>query len=221
MFAELHHRELSGSLWGNKAARLSRAALNGFAVPPALCLTAASARRNEATVHAVATWLRLTNPAVVALRSSLHHEDEAAAAAAGRGWTDLHCAPDPRELVDRLVEAATAHPDTASFLVQEQVVAPYGGVAFHTEGRTLIEIGPSTSDVTSGEPPLCTLKVVDGCVLATGTIADIPLLTIGSLLVSTLERLQACYEFPLDVEWGYRAGAIYVFQVRPITRPLI
>lgn len=220
MFAELHHRELMGSVWGNKAARLSRAALKGFAVPPALCMTAASACRSGATLEAVAVWLRLTSPTMVTIRSSLSHEDEVETAGAGRGWTELNCAPDAGQLVDRLAEAATVYRGVASFLVQEQIYAPFGGVAFHWENRTLVEITPSTSGVTSGDTPLCSIEVVDGRMTTTGTIRDLPLLTIGSVLVTTLRALQAYYEFPLDVEWAYRTGAIYVFQVRPITRPL-
>jgi len=220
MFAELHHRELSAGIWGNKAARLSRAAIRGFPVPPALCVTADTVFPSDATVQAVAVWLRLAKPQVVAIRSSLEQEDDAEAARAGRGWTELNCRPIASELVERLASAAAASGETLCFMLQEQLIAPYGGVAFHGDGRLLVEIAPSTYGITSGERPICNLQLARGHLVATGTFNDVPVVTIASQLAITLERLQEIYEFPIDVEWGYMAGAIYLLQVRPITRPI-
>src|SRR5437660_511000 len=79
MIAELGEQELGSDQWGNKASRLSRAAMLGLSVPPGICLCA-KVFDSPLAAQALSAWLGTYKPHLVLLRTSSHHEDTAAKA---------------------------------------------------------------------------------------------------------------------------------------------
>lgn len=156
MIADLHSNVLGYQRWGQKAARLNEVARLGLAtVPPALCI-AGPAVGKLATREAIQRWLTVLHPARVVLRASSAAEDSPLTAMAGRSPTVLNCPPDAdavdRVLVGELLPRAKELDAGSSVLIQCQVEAIAGGVAFgssrhivadETTGRTVrqLEVG--------------------------------------------------------------------------------
>lgn len=224
MIGDLHLDVLPLALWGYKVSRLNEVARLGLAtVPPALCIIDAPTSRDG-----VAAWLRTFRPARVVVRTSSTAEDGADVALAGRTQTVLNCPPDAdaitRVLREDVAPRSRALGRPSAYVVQTQIDAAVGGVAFGSRRRVAAEaVSGSTTAVTSGLTPEVRFEwLADDLVVNTRGAADqcLPVLLIATQLRRAVARLREHFGWDVDVEWAWHAGELVVLQVRPMTRPL-
>ncbi|WP_116246811.1 pyruvate phosphate dikinase [Nocardiopsis sp. FIRDI 009] len=222
MVADLLTQELEPGRWGFKAARLSEVADLGFPVPPALCLRADDLARGTAeAVTATKTWLSLYRPRRVVIRTSAY-EDLADNAQAGRTVSLLNCPPDALALLrtidqDLLTTENLGDGSGTCVMVQEQVEAPFYGVAFTHERRVLVEAAQQPDGVTSGGTPQIRAQA-EGARLAVDTSGQlVPSLVLVRRLRRVCLLLADHFGFDVDVEWAWTGATVVVLQIRPVT----
>ncbi|HEX6508154.1 MAG TPA: pyruvate phosphate dikinase [Chloroflexota bacterium] len=225
MIAELGQQDLDPSRWGYKAARLSRAAGLGFLVPPGICLCSEilGAPHSEQSLSA---WLHIYRPDLVALRSSSPREDLLDKSNTGSSVSIIGCPPIARTIIRRIhseiLSQAKDQDDSASdiaVIVQQQVGSGYSGVAFYSDGALVAEFSYNAPGaVTSGLEPHTHVHVTRSVASATGRPA--PTRAITDALIRACRRLRESFGFDIDLEWVWDRGALFVLQVRPVTRRL-
>lgn len=115
-------------------------------------------------------------------------------------------------------------------VIQHMVPADYAGVAFSSspiEGDSriaLIEIVRGSGDaLVSGKKTPATLRVnkVTGMTRITRNgedeISDELLEDMAQKVMPLVEKIEAEYSMPVDIEWAMADGEIYILQARPIT----
>lgn len=229
MIADLTLAALPAAIWGNKVARLSSISSLGIAVPAGLCVTYATVRQSTNSVHeAIATWLTLYQPDQVAVRMSSVHEDQLDASRAGQTTSVLGCEPDASRLMHvlegRILPYAAPWADRdggLSFMFQCQVSAQFGGVAFLTGDRLVIEAQrQSTNAITSGNTPDVVVEMEGDNFEASGVLTGWPVMALAQFLGNICRNLQGHFGFDIDLEWAWHGGVVYVLQARPVTTSL-
>ncbi len=223
-----HPEAADASLYGAKAARLSRLAVRGFAVPPGVCIPAALLRAGVASDILRAALAPLRGP--VAVRSSALVEDASAASFAGQfetfldvpldGAPDavLKCAAGARRASVRAYAASRGIAESAldvSVLVQEMVAADLSGVLFTANPVTqnlrqmVVNSAPGRGDaLVAGAVPAATVT------LDRDRANPDPLLEELRRIGLAIEREMGQ---PADIEWARSGGRLFVLQARPIT----
>lgn len=222
MIADLHSGGLESDRWGAKVANLSALASAGLLVPPGLCLWPHVLAVGTPRELAIEAWLAESRANSVIVRSSTANEDEASSAGAGRSLSIPSVRPDVGSIaraIDAVTDAAvTAGLDIQSVLVQQEVVAPTSGVAFfarHT-GDLTVEAADARFGVTGGSRVTSQARITRDGVLTVerGFLTAVE----ARGLYETSVRCADILGFDPDLEWGSFAGAIFLFQARPITR---
>jgi pyruvate,water dikinase len=216
---------------GNKAARLAELRGRGFNVPPGLVLTASfceGSPAESAIRDAVASLANST--ALWAVRSSGIAEDGEHEAMAGRYRTELDVASsDIPGAVQRCIDAAARadqrdgrdHQPVA-ILVQQMVPADFAGVAFSRDPVTGDDVRVVSAVAGLGESLVSGLSlgedwdVRDGVAKARGPAALLNE-TVAAKIAATLDRVEAEFGGPQDMEWALGSGELFVLQARPIT----
>lgn len=220
MITDLHSGPVSPRLWGPKAGNLALLVSHGILVPPGLCFWPHIVRA-AARDLALDAWLMESRAGSLIVRSSTANEDGHETAGAGRSSSLPSVAPDRRSVVEA-VEAVTASAERAghdlrSVIIQQEVLTTSSGVAFAWQtGDLLVEADPARFAVTGGSPVSIRARIDPKGVVALeqGSFATAEVRAIASAAASCAAALGS----DLDIEWGYLAGAVYVFQARPITR---
>lgn len=220
MFADLQRRELDHRAWGYKISRLSIAVRGGFRVPPAICMTSDEVVAAITLGRAIGSWLDLIRPTRVVVRSSSRFEDGIDFARAGWSRSVLDCTPEAGAISRVLTDLNRASDRQMAYLVQQQIDAQIGGVAFF-DGETLTaEVCETTNGVTSGRAPLATIEVAGGHLKARLSEPTLPITALTTTLYTTSQGLRHLFGFDVDCEWAYVRGTLSVLQVRPVTRAL-
>lgn len=220
MIADLHGESIDPNPWGYKAARLNACCGLGVVVPPGLCLQSAVVGSGGAH-HALESWLDVHQPSRLVIRTSSTLEDLPDRAHAGRTISIANCPPEAiaiLRIVQNDVLPRQSEDEDMSVIVQEQVDASLGGVAFYTPGELLIEGSRHSTDaVTSGIVPDFRISMNDGVIDARAELPLAPVRRLAARLQETCEHLHGHFGFDIDFEWAWVFGGVVGLQVRPLT----
>ncbi len=221
MLTDLHTGRLSCDQWGNKSSNLASLVSAGLWVPPALCLW-------PEVVGALAfsdifnAWQSECRASSLVVRSSTAEEDGPHHAGAGISLSLPSIAPNVKDVGAAVEEVRAAAKRSSlslkSVLIQEEVLTAMSGVAFYERStrRLLLEGDTERFAVTSGaRVGLEALVNPDGSV---STLRGSPPRVLLSGLYHAAVRCAEVLDCDPDIEWGYIAGAVVLFQARPITR---
>ncbi|MFK4299143.1 hypothetical protein ABH924_004324 [Arthrobacter sp. GAS37] len=216
--------DLDPGVWGNKSSLLGIAsALPGIAVPPAWCILPDSIRPagRKQLKESIDSWLKLYRPQTVIVRSSEHGEDSLDDSRAGLSITITDCAPDAVFLVDTVYRMTSKA--LASVMVQAQVSGQWSGVAMGVGNRFTFEAARAPRAVTDGRTVEVRGDVSGESTRCQGASAvEFPTTDVCNALEYSLSRLDDALglDRDLDIEWVWSDGALYLVQVRPVTRRL-
>ena len=224
------------SLAGGKAAALAKLINAGFNVPAGFVVTTAG---QDAKAKILAEFDRL-GAKKVAVRSSAVAEDGSKDAWAGQLDTFLDITR------DKLMEKVAACFDSAksdrakayaaqkkissgdvAVIVQEMVPSDISGVAFsahpvtNNRGQVVIEaVKGLGEDLVSGRTTPDTYivdkssdTVLERHLVATRVLDEKQIKTLSE----TVQRIEMIFSFPVDVEWAFANGELFILQSRPIT----
>lgn len=120
--------------------------------------------------------------------------------------------------------------DSMAVVIQHMVSADYAGVAFSSspveddDRIALIEVVRGNGDtLVSGKKTPATLRVnkLTGMIrIARSGEDEIPdelLENIAQKIMPLVEKIEAEYGIPVDIEWAMANGEVYILQARPIT----
>lgn len=229
-------------LVGGKAAALGELNRAGFNVPDGFVVTAAAYQK---MTHLLESWIvkhfdRLNNGRV-AVRSSAIAEDSHEAAWAGQFDSFLNT--DRNHLIENIEKCwssagsarAQAYAQQKSLqsgpvavLVQNMVEGDISGVAFSVHPVTkdpkhmIIEAAPGLADqVVSGKitPDHYVIDKGSFEVIDTRFPGAEPKLDTKQIeqLADSVNKIESRFGYPVDVEWSFAGGELYILQSRPIT----
>lgn len=214
---------------GSKAIRLAELSVAGFEVPPFRVIRSSDVDRisNHATdadeiLRQIANEVRDTLKAnTYAVRSAAFSEDDVRYSQAGQFKTVLDVLPSDipkaiREVIDDVrAKGVIGTQSQFSVIIQEYVDAEYAGVVFTRNplaGREMIiewRKGRG-AEVVGG-------SVVERVsVMGNATISKEPFPGFA-LLCSVACNIEEKYDFPQDIEWVLKSGALSIVQTRPLT----
>lgn len=223
---------------GGKASSLLFLSNNGFNVPTFLPLAVGDLQNSEQIGERISFFL-LQYPEIetCAVRSSVSHEDGQRASFAGKYTTVLSV---PANVEPILEAIGTIRDDVVSHselirsyssslnvpfderlgvVVQEMIENPeFAGVVFSrgTENPNYMEVSYHEGigeDLVSGRVNGKQLKVIRGMDVGDTIENEVPFL---HLLVRDVQRIESLFGFPVDVEFAYKNGELYILQARPI-----
>lgn len=234
-------RCLDPSLVGFKAARLARATLEGFPVPPGFCLTIfASQLLREATIDSLSVlreeikgFLSALPPGRLAVRSSATIEDSARFSFAGQASSFLNVTPEGLEEAIANCIASLDNPQALAYrsshnlpagemavLIQWMVPADKAGVAFTRDPITGEETVVIEAVRGLGEALVSGVAQPERYCIRRGEEPK------GGEILSPREAeavaemalaLEKVFGSPQDVEWCYAGGKLFLLQTRPLT----
>jgi phosphohistidine swiveling domain-containing protein len=208
---------------GSKAAQLYTLAAAGFTVPPLVTLTCweveSSLQSNRVEKVVVDTIARVISADRYIVRSAVLSEDSTNSAQAGRFMS----VPDVSltDLAQTILAVAqdalekTGDATSISIIVQEYLVAEYGGVLFTRHptgqyGRVLEYQVGAAAKVVHGE-------AVEHLEFVQDDDERIQTISFGEELVQLGKQIETLYQWPQDIEWVVLNNQIHIVQTRPIT----
>lgn len=208
-------------LVGHKAAAIAKlASMRTVTSPPGLILIPESHldTPGAATWHLVDRWLASWKPEALICRSSTSFEDLDDQTFAGHSLTSPRLTPDKVSLT-QAVSALSKQAHLKAIIIQSYVDAIAAGVAFDGGTEWRAEGGPTTDWVTSGKRPTFQARMDQGgeLRLISDAHSSIPALAISRLLRYGTAQLRHTWGDTIDVEWGFKDGTLFIFQVRPVT----
>ena len=227
-------------LAGGKAAALARLMKTGFNVPEGFVISTAAGSLGEDSKAEIMNALDGLGVKRVAVRSSAAAEDSRQAAWAGQMDTFLNVSR--AGLIEAIKKCqrsggsarAKAYarqkglkPGAVAVIVQKMVPSEVSGVAFsvhpvtNDRGKIIIEaVAGLGEQLVSGAvtPDTYILDKKSGKPLERHGAGD-QILKNAHLasLVGTVKKIEETFGFPVDVEWAFAKGQLYILQARPIT----
>jgi phosphoenolpyruvate synthase/pyruvate phosphate dikinase len=167
----------------------------------------------------------------VAVRSSAVGEDGAGQSLAGEFHSLLRVDPDGvaealREFARANLAGKRGNEYRGSLIVQRMVVGEWAGVCLTLDRRTgrdnavIIEMAPGNNEAITGGSVVPDRLVVDrltGDFLEAERHGDGPAAVDVGALVKQFLTLEAHFGTPLDIEWAWAKGKLYILQARPIS----
>lgn len=228
-------------LIGGKARALSQLIREGINVPPGFVITTAVFRRPDTALKAaIMAEFDQLKARKVAVRSSAVSEDGKDAAWAGQLDSVLNVnragliaavercwksADSPRARAYARQKGLAAGP--AAVIVQKMIHGHVSGVAFSVHPVTqadqiIVEAVPGLAEaLVSGNatPDSYLIDKMTGDYAHEDIRHGKPLLSADQLreLDGTIRKLEEYFKHPVDVEWTFLKGELYILQSRPIT----
>lgn len=225
MIRELRTEVLPPEDWGNKAANLAKLLAAGLVVPPALCVQEGDLTASGNSLFLL-RWLASVREDRVVLRCSTQDEDTRSTARAGHTLSLLNVPRSAqhirRAVVTEIEPVLAGHTGGKSCIIQGQVSALVGGVAFRDETSLRVEGNYySTEATTAGQAPNIVFTEQHGGRRWQYDYAPgIPLRRLGDALSFQTALVYDLFDHSVDVEWAFDGSVIYILQARPITATL-
>jgi pyruvate,water dikinase len=231
---------------GGKARTLARLLAAGFPVPSGFVVTSVDDVRRPDCDTALDTLARGDNGMRFAVRSSGEAEDSTGASFAGQFQTVLgvRTSAELRDAIERCFASfATAvargyqhavgvYESGGAVLVQELIEAEAAGVAFTRDpvsgaaDRVVVDAAAGLGDRVVGglvTPDSFTIDSRTRDVVTrriAGSEACLGDAALGAIAALAL-GVEAALGCPVDIEWAWRGGRLYLLQARPITTPTV
>ena len=226
-------RAADAELFGAKAAALATAIAAGYRVPPGVVVAVST------DVDALRSALDGVSSRLggsVAVRSSAIEEDTAHASYAGQYETVLgveddvalmaavqQCRDSARSAA-ALSYAAHAHAERGGMavLIQSMVRATQAGVAFSVdpvngEDHVVIEAPAGVGEALLAGAVTGERWTVSGTARASGDPSGVLTSDQAEAIADLCRSLATDVGSPVDIEWAYEDGELYLLQVRPVT----